>query len=215
MRRAACFVVLAGVGCVFAIPAAAQTVSLPVEEVESAVSSAAETTRGTVADTAGTVQKAAASGGSSSGGTTSSPSSGSSGAPTTASTNPTSGDRDKCPPDRKGSSAGGGGGGANGDGGGSHALLASSASEGMARMQRNAQRDRERNGGVLGASTQSGSEGDTEALPSALSAPSLIPGDPDEFPLSIGLVLLALVGLGFVGVVAGVTGHVLGRVRST
>ncbi len=41
-----------------------------------------------------------------------------------------------------------------------------------------------------------------------------LPDRPDEFPFTIGLILLALVALGLAGVVAGVAAHVVGRARS-
>lgn len=76
------------------------------------------------------------------------------------------------------------------------------------------------NGGVLAEQTRDsrlgaeagGGNGATDAgrLPSV---PQL-PDRPDEFPFAIGLILLALVGLGLAGVVAGVAAHVVGRARS-
>jgi hypothetical protein len=66
-------------------------------------------------------------------------------------------------------------------------------------------------GGVLG-SQAGGGEG--EARASLFPTPGLLIR-PEEFPLAVGLILLALAGLGFAGVVAGVTRHVLGRARSS
>jgi hypothetical protein len=66
------------------------------------------------------------------------------------------------------------------------------------------------NTGVLGAQTGGGVE--EPAL-----RPIPLPPAPDQsdgFPVVIGLALLALLVLGFVGVVAGVTSHVFGRARS-
>jgi hypothetical protein len=58
-------------------------------------------------------------------------------------------------------------------------------------------------GGVNGATG-------TDGLPPV---PQL-PDQPDEFPFAIGLILLALVGLGLAGVVASVAARVVGRARS-
>ena len=58
-------------------------------------------------------------------------------------------------------------------------------------------------GGVNGAT---GSDG--------LSPVPQLPDQPDEFPFAIGLILLALVGLGLAGVVASVAARVVGRARS-
>jgi hypothetical protein len=74
------------------------------------------------------------------------------------------------------------------------------------------QPSRSGSGEVLGTATRDGGQDGLESIGPQL---PLIPTDPNEFPLSIGLVLLALLGLGFVGVVAGVTSHVLGRIRSS
>jgi hypothetical protein len=74
------------------------------------------------------------------------------------------------------------------------------------------QPSRSGSGEVLGTATRDGGQDGLESIGPQL---PVIPTDPNEFPLSIGLVLLALLGLGFVGVVAGVTSHVLGRIRSS
>ena len=58
-------------------------------------------------------------------------------------------------------------------------------------------------GGVNGATG-------TDGLPPVLQ----LPDQPDEFPFAIGLILLALVGLGLAGVVASVAARVVGRARS-
>jgi hypothetical protein len=75
-------------------------------------------------------------------------------------------------------------------------------------------------GGVLGERTgdgrpradAGGSRGETGN--GRLSPVPQLPARPDEFPFAIGLILLALVGLGLAGVVAGVAAHVVGRARS-
>ncbi|MGH3004842.1 MAG: hypothetical protein ACRDOS_02875 [Gaiellaceae bacterium] len=66
-------------------------------------------------------------------------------------------------------------------------------------------------GGVLGSQAGNGDDG-------ALAFPFPTPGLPDrpqDFPLAFGLILFALAVLGFAGVVAGVTRHVLRNVRSS
>lgn len=69
------------------------------------------------------------------------------------------------------------------------------------------------NTGVLG--TQAGG-GVQEPVTRPIPLPPVpeVPGQSDGFPVVIGLLLLALMILGFVGVVAGVTSHVFGRARS-
>jgi hypothetical protein len=66
------------------------------------------------------------------------------------------------------------------------------------------------NTGVLGARAGSGVE---EPAIRPIPLPPA-PDQSDGFPVVIGLALLALLILGFVGVVAGVTSHVFGRARS-
>lgn len=76
------------------------------------------------------------------------------------------------------------------------------------------------NGGVLAEQTANGrlgadaGGGNGEAGNGRLPAVPQLPDRPDEFPFVIGLILLALVGLGLAGVVAGVAAHVVGRARS-
>jgi hypothetical protein len=62
---------------------------------------------------------------------------------------------------------------------------------------------------------QAGGRGDAgpESRADALPLPPL-PERPNEFPFPIGLIALALVALGFVGIVAAVTRQVVGRIRS-
>ncbi|HYY77149.1 MAG TPA: hypothetical protein VE644_12590 [Gaiellaceae bacterium] len=69
-------------------------------------------------------------------------------------------------------------------------------------------------GGRLGAET---GDGDREAGAGSGPLPSVpaILDPPDEFPFTIGLILLVLAGLGLAGVVATVTARVLGRARSS
>jgi hypothetical protein len=75
-------------------------------------------------------------------------------------------------------------------------------------------------GGVLGERTGNGrpradaggSRGETGN--GRLSPVPQLPDRPDEFPFTIGLILLALVGLGVAGVVASVAARVVGRARS-
>jgi hypothetical protein len=76
------------------------------------------------------------------------------------------------------------------------------------------------NGGVLAEQTGDGRVGteaggvNGEAGAGRASPVPQLPDRPDEFPFAIGLILLALVGLGLAGVVAGVAARVVGRARS-
>ena len=75
-------------------------------------------------------------------------------------------------------------------------------------------------GGVLGERTGDGRPradaggGRGETGNGRLSPVPQLPDRPDEFPFAIGLILLALVGLGLAGVVASVAARVVGRARS-
>jgi hypothetical protein len=77
-------------------------------------------------------------------------------------------------------------------------------------------------GGVLGERTgdgraradAGGGGGGRESSNGRLSPVPQLPNQPDEFPFAIGLILLALVGLGLAGVVASVAARVVGRARS-
>jgi hypothetical protein len=77
-----------------------------------------------------------------------------------------------------------------------------------------------RNGGVLaghageGPARADAGGGNGAADAGQLPPVPQLPDRPDEFPFVIGLILLALVGLGLAGVVAGFAGRLLGRVRS-
>jgi hypothetical protein len=121
----------------------------------------------------------------------------------------------RCRPGQKQQAAAAGGtfaGGPGGPGDGSSSVLARDAAERsfhVALAERQAQErvtsDHADGDGVLGAS------GEDEG--GVLSIPGII-GDPDEYPFGAGIALLALFGLGLVGVVAGVTSHLIGRIRS-
>jgi hypothetical protein len=75
-------------------------------------------------------------------------------------------------------------------------------------------------GGVLGERTGDGPAradaggGRRETSNGRFSPVPQLPNQPDEFPFAIGLILLALVGLGLAGVVASVAARVVGRARS-
>jgi hypothetical protein len=104
-------------------------------------------------------------------------------------------------------------GGAGGPGGGSSAVLAAAAAErslhvALAKRQARERAAKDRaGGGVLGAKPSEDDAG-------VLSIPGIL-GDPDDFSFGTGMALLALFALGFVGIVAGVTSHVIGRMRSS
>jgi hypothetical protein len=70
----------------------------------------------------------------------------------------------------------------------------------------------ERRGGVLGTRTSNTTVGGEE--PQARPIPIPSPERPGGFPPALGLLLLALLALGLVGLVAAVTNHVLERPRS-
>lgn len=121
----------------------------------------------------------------------------------------------RCRPGQKQQAAAAGStfaGGTGGPGGGSSSVPAADAAERwfhVALAERQAQErvtsDHTGGDGVLGA------PGEDDG--GVLSIPGII-GDPDEYPFGAGMALLALFGLGFVGVVAGVTSHLIGRMRS-
>jgi hypothetical protein len=121
----------------------------------------------------------------------------------------------RCRPGQKQQAAAAGStfaGGTGGPGGGSSSVPAADAAERwfhVALAERQAQErvtsDHTGGDGVLGVS------GEDDG--GVLSIPGII-GDPDEYPFGAGMALLALFGLGFVGVVAGVTSHLIGRMRS-
>ena len=75
-------------------------------------------------------------------------------------------------------------------------------------------------GGVLGERTGDGPAradaggGRRETSNGRFSPVPQLPNQPDEFPFAIGLILLALVGLGLAGVVASVAARVVARARS-
>jgi hypothetical protein len=75
------------------------------------------------------------------------------------------------------------------------------------------------NGGVLAEQTGDGhlgadAGGGNGAGVGPLPPVPQLPDQPDEFPFALGLILLALVGLGLAGVVASVAARVVGRARS-
>jgi hypothetical protein len=70
-----------------------------------------------------------------------------------------------------------------------------------------------KNTGVLGTQVSGGGSGEEPTTRPIPLPPA--PEGADEFPFSLGLLLLALLVLGFVGLVAGVTSHVVGRARSS
>jgi hypothetical protein len=121
---------------------------------------------------------------------------------------------EKCPRGSKQAGGGGGNGQAGGGGGGGSSIfLTAAAAERAASMQREVQSTKQRPAG--------GDTTDQLAKAGGVERDDrgdfLVPGfpNPDEYPASVGLALLGLLALGFVGIIAGATSHVLARVRSS
>jgi hypothetical protein len=224
MRRATCLFLFCATLLGSGASALAQTVTLPdteeatgtvtgtvngtVEQAETVVGGATGTSGGSIS---GGTSGGSTSGGSTSGGSTSGSGTASGSAPVAS---------EKCPPARKdggsASGAGGGSGGAGASGGGGGgggadgALLASRSGGALKAVEKNGKIS-SGNGAVLGATAGPNGNNDRESAP-ALPA---MPGETEEFPFTLGLILLIVVGLGFAGVLAGVTSHLLGRPRSS
>jgi hypothetical protein len=245
MKRMTCVLALVGAAVLFASPASAQsltgtatTVEKATEPVVKPVTDTVSTATKPVTDTVSTATKpvtdtvstatrpvtdtvsgATGGGGTSGGGTSGGGTSGGGDSVAGSGSGTSSGstvNRQKCPPgEKQGAGGSGAAGGGGGGGGRSDALLTAAAAERVSAMQWQIQERKQGPGGsdtgVLGAIAQGQDDGQREG-PLGIPLPTI----PDEFPFSAGeTFLLALLGLGIVGVLAGATSHMLGRVRSS
>jgi hypothetical protein len=189
--------------------ASAQTVTLPT--AEEAAGTVVQQVEAVVGQATGSGSSGPGSSSSSSGSSASSGSSSSGGsAGTTASSS--GGNAHECPPDRQAVTSGGTGSGSQtgGDGdrdGGATLAARRGKSDSRIRQKRVPGAREIAAGGVLAETVEP--IPDETRRESAPAVPVVV-REPEGVPLSVGLAALALTGVAFAGIVAGVTSHVLG-----